>query len=308
MASLFASISTFFASKASGTHHPAPSPTSGDQNIGQEITVKSSEKEFDPSDPDFMLFSLMLERYPVTKDKILPATIAIQKAFPVLPLIQIVYPGGPWNRDKAYFIHFSHLNPSFARAVENINSAGRTLDKEEELYLRFVLSHPTGWSATPKDHHEDAWVQYITHKYGHIQGLRPILDDMTWPEEAKLFPASLVPGYPELFLFANETAYYIFYLENDELYRAGSSLKEVYEGMLARKYFRMEPGGWEAEPDNGEDYGEVFPFYRWRGDEVEGQWVLSYKLEEYKPIFMGTSQWRPAEEDPIDPGTLSHEE
>jgi hypothetical protein len=185
--------------------------------------------------------------------------------------LQIVFPVPPteivdakiWG--KAFLRINAHLQSQYADAVSNIILARRPLDPTDENYLRHVLTHWCGWSPTVSVHRNDSWVQYLQTLFAHIKGLTPILDSLVWPEEVSQYPERLDPSEPTLFLLANDEAYFILVLEELGLYRAGESLREVYEGLQNDRWHGIKEGDWVAEDWNPRymewDSRDYFPVY-----------------------------------------------
>ena len=217
--------------------------------------------------------------------------MALQTTYPWIQTPQINLPDGPWPAAKPYYVHKSHImteDENYRITVENIARTGRTLDEEEAKYLRYLLCYPSGWSATSPLHHDDSWVHYIQHRFSHIDKLRPILDDMTWPEEIPLLASDYGPGFPQYLLFANAETFYFYKFDGDGLFRAGNTLKEVYYGLLQRRWAGEDETRemWFVEPDNGEEYDpyDYFPFWRGAFDENGGETeVLAYPLRPFIP-------------------------
>ena len=150
-------------------------------------------------------------------------------------------------------------------AVDNNTKTGRRLNTSEEEYLRHILYFQSGWSATTPAHHDDSWVHYIKHQFRHIENLHPILDDMTWPEEISLLPPAIFPGGPGELLLANSTMFYFYIYDPEILFRAGSTLEEVYWGLREWKWVYQNPPEerWEMESDCGEEYDQTDYFPMW---------------------------------------------
>jgi hypothetical protein len=147
-----------------------------------------------------------------------------------------------WKRcTRVWYTHPSNL---FISAVENIERTGRILDDEDKKYLRWILTWYSGWSATPLTHFDDEGFQFLRYSYADLQ-LEPILDDITFPEEVAWLPDRDQIGEPCFILLASPTRYYIYVLDG-ELFDAGATLKEVYEGLRDTEviYPSMEGSGW----------------------------------------------------------------
>ena len=152
-----------------------------------------------------------------------------------------------WGTTTATLRVNNHLKSDFAEAVRNIKSTGRELTALEEQWLRLILTHWSGWSATDPTHMRDPWVQYLQALFGHIRGLVPILDSLVWPEELTHFPLGYSPIEPSLFLLATPESYYVFDLDGLGLYCAGQSLEEVYLGLRECRFNGDKEGDWSPE-------------------------------------------------------------
>src|SRR5271170_987922 len=133
----------------------------------------------------------LLENYPSTADVVDSIVRIIREEYSDLPTPKIIYPGGVWPLDQTHYIHKPHLieeSGSFEIALSNIAKTGKTLDSSEQIFLRYILDAPfMGWSGTLPAHHNDAWMQYLRHRFS-LPDLVPILDDVTWPEEVAMLP------------------------------------------------------------------------------------------------------------------------
>ena len=108
----------------------------------------------------------------------------LQAQFPA-PSTEIV-PEDVWG--ELYFHATTHLKSEYSEAIFNIRKAGHVLSPADEKYLRFILTHRCGWSATYSTHMGDSWVLYLQVEYSHIKGLVPILDSLFLPEELESLP------------------------------------------------------------------------------------------------------------------------
>lgn len=275
---------------ATSSRHALSQPLANDRSVSPESTSdKESLRFVTPSviEPSWFELSNVLADYPSTKRKVDTMVSELRRFHPQVPGPFINYPDGPFPRDKPYQVFRSHFIPeseNFELAVENIGLSGRVLNTEDEKYLRYILRSPLGWSSTWKSHHNDAWVKHIQHRFTHIMNLRPILDDLTWPEEIHLFPPGYGPGGPQFMLLANETFFYLYYLELDELLRAGESLREVYIGLQNQRWDinLADEERFFREPDNGEEYNLEDYFPEWRSDGTGGH-ELNFPLCEFVP-------------------------
>ena len=186
------------------------------------------------------------------------------RAFAPAPHVEIVEPE-LWG--FLALVVQTHLKKStFADAVSNLNAAGRTLSPEDENYLRLLLRHHCGWSATYPEHMNDAWVEFFRNNYPHIKGLVPILDSLTYPEELRSLPDGMQPARPEFFLLANAEYYYVYDFTDGGcgLIRAGKTLKDVFIGMKECTYlgFGWDESVWEYEDRRGDlDENDYLPIY-----------------------------------------------
>ena len=169
----------------------------------------------------------------------------LQTFFP-LPPSEIVGPE-KWRTTTAQLRVNTHLKSDFADALRNIKDTGRELTAADEEWLRLILTHWSGWSATDSMHMRDPWVRYLQALFGHLRGLVPILDSLVWPEELAHFPVSYTPIEPSLFLLATPEAYYVFDLDGLGLYCAGNSLEEVYFGLRESRFNGDKEGDWLPE-------------------------------------------------------------
>jgi hypothetical protein len=190
--------------------------------------------------------------------------------YPWIQIPRINFPDGPWPGAKQYSMHMSHIiteDESYRIAVGNITRTGRTLDEKEDKHLQYLLCSPFGWSCTSPLHHDDSRIHYIQHQFSHIDNLRPILDDMTWPDEIPLLAGNYGSGSPGLLLLANAETFYLYDFDRGGLFRAGSTLKAVYYRLRRRKWTGENPTQemWFLEPDNGEEYDSYDYFPVWSG-------------------------------------------
>src|SRR5271170_7647451 len=101
-------------------------------------------------------------------------------------------------------------------------------------YLKLLLTHYSGWSATYVEHMHDPWVDCFRHSYPQFTGLVPILDSLTYREELKYLPPGMIPVRPSFILLANSDSYFVFETsdEGPGLFRSGRTLEEVYVDMM----------------------------------------------------------------------------
>jgi hypothetical protein len=268
-------------SRRDGSSSPATSLLS---QIRHGFQNPQEEPSTDFPLPLWEMLNTLLEDYPATADEVDSLLAAWAKIYPQLPVPNINYPDeSPFPRSKPYYVHRTHLTPddqNFQVVTENIWRTRRNLNAEDEKYLRDILRFPFGWSATLRSHQEDPWVQYIRHRFPHIQNLYPILDDMTWLEEIDLLPLGYGPGAATFLLLANESYFFLYYHLDDELLRIGTSLKETYIA-LSQGTWLLE---WDderrySELDNEEEYERVDYFLDWEA--CEGGWKPANTLKAF---------------------------
>ena len=114
----------------------------------------------------------------------------LASSLPFHPTPQIIS-GHPWDRWGPQLRIDKHLNSTLNDALDNI---GKPLSERERIYLQYLIQHPWGWSATPKQHQNSSGFRYLCKLYPEVEGLRPVLDTVVWPEDAKYFPPSLGIG------------------------------------------------------------------------------------------------------------------
>jgi hypothetical protein len=240
------------------------------------------------SGPSWAQLSDLLNDYPRTAYKVELMVTALQILYPQVPGPFINYPDGPFPEEKPYLVTRSHLTndaQNVQMTIENIKAAGRPLDSSDEKYLHYILRSPFSWSATWKSHQNDSWVKHVQYRFPHVKNLRPILDDMTWPEEVHLFPAGYGPQYPMYMLFANEESFYLYFCELDGLWKTGRTLEELYFGLLNRNWWQWKDKFF-LEPHNGEKYNLDNYFPNWKRRRLENGkrvYVLAHPIINFKP-------------------------
>jgi hypothetical protein len=204
----------------------------------------------------------LLETHSESSDEVCAALDELRTLFPVPPT-EIVSPTN-WGTTTAAILRVNnHLKSDFADALRNIKSTGREPSAHDEQWLRTILTHWSGWSATDPAHMRDPWVQYLQALFGHLRSLVPILDSLVWPEELTHFPIGYSPIEPSFFLLATPQSYYIFDFEGLGLYCAGQSLEEVYLGLRDCRFVGDKEGDWSPEKwcSLNLDARDFFPVY-----------------------------------------------
>ena len=98
---------------------------------------------------------------------------------------------------------------------------------------------------------------YIRHRYRQIKDLTPVLDNITYVELVAWMPRSISIDMATHLLLASSDRYYVYLVEFDELFDAGPTLKDVYEGLRQVHWVATLHGcPWEA----------VEPFETWEVD------------------------------------------
>ena len=207
----------------------------------------------------------------------------LQEKMPYHPPLKIVS-GPPFNWPFALLRIDRHLKTTFEDALENL---GFPLSPNEESFLRNLIEHPCGWSATPSQHRNASGFRYINKLFPQLHNsLEPVLDNGTWPEDAPYIPRGWEPGPPIFALLISKSSsisrYYLLF--DYDLFRAGNTLEEVFVGMRDfRYYWSCEKYGfvqWEAE-DPCSDYGNIeayFPHYVHHPG--HGNWCLAWQIPE----------------------------
>lgn len=220
----------------------------------------------------------LLRTFEPSSEQVQTALHQLTFAVPFHPRPQIIA-GPPLNWHPKVRVD-AHLNSTFEEALNNI---GTPLCDREKMYLEYIIQCFWGWSATPKQHRNASGFRYLQVLYAQLHGLRPILDDGIWPEEAQYFPQGLLPGPPFHIILASDSGYYFHRMDEAVLYQAGNTLEEVFEGLKNCKY--TGPAGpnndeWEGV-DPCTDFFEpsqYFPNYRFNRE--EGHWVLGWEIPE----------------------------
>jgi hypothetical protein len=187
-----------------------------------------------------------------------------------------------WGTAEASIRVNSHLKSDLSEAIANIQNTGRQITADDEQWLKLLLSHWSGWSATDPEHFHDPWVRFIQALFGHIEGLVPVLDSLTWPTELKQFPVGFTPIEPSFFLLATLEYFYLFDLDGLGFYRAGRSLEEVYQGIKECRFAGGKEGDWKPEEwcDLDLDDRDYFPVYG-HVRNIDGSFNLQRPLQQY---------------------------
>ena len=200
-----------------------------------------------------------------------------------LPPVQVI-PKGVWPKEPNCHVSVqTHLKSTFADAVNLLKATGRDLSAVDEKYLRLLLTHNCGWSATYPDHMDDSWVKFFHIRYPQLEGLMPILDSMTYQEELIDFPDDYNFREPRFFLFATSDRYFIWDASDwgqDGLFLAGDTLEDVYTGLKDWRWAESSKDMWDMVEDGGEylDPGYYFVTYKRKRN---GKFGIHGSTEEY---------------------------
>src|SRR5271169_1297737 len=111
---------------------------------------------------------------------IISALNNFKASYPLLPIE--IASGDVWPNEGPSISVKTHLKSTLSDATSLLNNTGRTLNADDEKYLRLLLTHRCGWSATYPDHMKDSWVEFFHLCHPNLN-LVPILDSMTYAEE-----------------------------------------------------------------------------------------------------------------------------
>ena len=180
----------------------------------------------------------------------------------------------------------THLKSTFADAVNLLKATGRTLSPADETYLRLLLTHCCGWSATYREHMDDPWVKFFQTRYPQLKGLTPILDSMTYVEELVDFPDGYHFKGPQFFLLATTDSYFVYDATDGEdgLRTAGETLEDVYNGMKDCRWADSSEDPWGfVEEEEYLSPTEYFPHYyrKENGNFGAWGWGLEWRDKEY---------------------------
>jgi hypothetical protein len=133
---------------------------------------------------------------------------------------------------------------------------------------------------------DDPCFKYIQYSFRHLGHLYPILDDIWWPEVVEQLPRGINPDFvPLRILLSNGKNYYVYLPETDVMYKAGSTLEEVFLGLKEDKD-RRTPGddSWECEdgPDWPDGHYMYFPGWTRAKDSLR-RWKLAWDIEPFIP-------------------------
>ena len=205
-----------------------------------------------------------------------------------LPPVQLI-PKGVWPHEPNCLVSIqTHIKSTFADAVNLLKSTGRDVSLEDEKYLHYLLTHICGWSATYPQHCEDPWVDFFHVQYPQLQGLVPILDSITYPEELEEFPEDNYFREPRFILLATSDQYYIYdahEMSQQQLFFAGDTLRDVYIGLKEWRWAESSEDMWEIVKDEGE-YRDPCDYFLTYERKENGNFAIIGSTEE----ILGKSQ------------------
>jgi hypothetical protein len=191
---------------------------------------------------------ILIQNHKLSSKRVISALNDLTHSYP-FPPIELVS-SEIWPNDGPSISVKTHLKSSLSDAIKLLESTDRTLSAEDEKYLKLLLTHTCGWSATYIDHVNDSWVETFRLRYPSLN-LVPILDSMTYAEEKEHLPDGWTSIILKFFLFANSESYFIY--DNTDmgevLFRAGGTLKEVYMGMKDWRWAEISDNMWEIEDE-----------------------------------------------------------
>jgi len=177
----------------------------------------------------------------------------------------------------------THLKSTFADAINRLKATGRTLSPKDEKYLRLLLTHWCGWSATyPEQMNAPWWADFFPVSYPQLKGLVPILDSMTYMEELIDFPDGHHFKAPQFFLLATPDCYFVYDATDAEegLLSAGETLEEVYHGLKEWRWAESSEDPWDLVEEEG--CGDPsFPIYHRNENGNFENWAVGARREEY---------------------------
>jgi hypothetical protein len=156
----------------------------------------------------------LLETHDETSEVVTSTLNKLQSISRHLPMVVIAK--GVWPKRNIRLRVKTHLKSTFTDAVTLLNVTGRTLSPDDKEYLRLLLTHDCGWSATYPSHINDLWVKYFHEMYPQLEGLIPISDTMTYLEELRDLPEGHAPNGPDFFLLATPKRYYVLDVTDGE--------------------------------------------------------------------------------------------
>jgi hypothetical protein len=217
-------------------------------------------------------------------DGVLKLILSLQKKWPTATPIEILY-GEPWGFwKKPYIRQNTRLTNNVEDALTNLAQAGCVVSESEKTVLGHIITYISGWSASDPQHMGEPCFKFIQYIYRHLGHLYPILDDIWWPEVVENLPPGITPLFPLRILF-NGQNYYVCLPETCLMYKAGSTLEEVFLGLKAHKDTALpEDDSWECVdvpewPDESYNY-----FPEWATAKSSSRkWELAWEIEPFIP-------------------------
>jgi hypothetical protein len=184
-----------------------------------------------------------------------------------------------WGLEKDQLVLRTHEVSNVNDAKRNLGIAGMNITSaEDEILLKYIMSHWCGWAPTRLDHHHDPWLRHLRDEFARLGHLVPILDTLIWPDEITRYPPGSQPARPWLFLLASGAEYYVYDFQNLVMNHAGASLREVFAGLRNRGW---EIGGWDKDDDDGDrNPKDYFPVYSLRRND-DGQFKFMGPVHDF---------------------------
>jgi hypothetical protein len=224
----------------------------------------------------------LLNTHDETSDAV-SSTLKELETFYPRPPVQII-PKGAWPKESRNRVTVqTHLKSTFADAVNRLKATDRTLSPEDEKYLRLLLTHSCGWSATyPEQMNAPWWADFFPVSYPQLKGLVPILDSMTYLEELVDFPDDYHFWAPQFFLLATPGCYFVYDATDgvEGLLIAGETLEEVYHGLKDWRWAESSEDPWDVVEEEGCGRPS-FPIYHWKENGNFGNSAIGAIHEEY---------------------------
>lgn len=132
---------------------------------------------------------------------------------------------------------------------------------------------------------EDPCSLYIRWRYHALGKLYPILDTIWYPEEVRLLPAGCTaPSLPSYFLFADDERYYVYWQQDNSLYKAGTTLDEILQGLVEGRIIGYPAKEvWETVevPKEYDDVEFYYHFPDYNATEIRNE--LAWDIEVFIP-------------------------
>jgi predicted RNase H-like HicB family nuclease len=256
-------------------------------------TLPATSLEYHPTKKSFPY----LDDYDIVEDFVLHSAdpkstealnlvCSFEEKWPTVPPIEILH-GEPWEIWEKPIIRMNtRLTNNIEDALTNLSKAGCLVSESEKTFLSYIITHRLAWSASDPQHMEEPCFKYIQHSFRHLGHLYPILDDIWWPEVVESLPDGINPSFLLRVLLSNEQNYYVYLPEVDIMYKAGSTLEEVFQGLKEFKDQSIPEGGsWEYEEGPGwTGEGHYRHFQMWAtAKDSSREWEPAWEVEPFIP-------------------------